>query len=523
MCVCICVFVCPFTVFLNNLLYDGQCPHLLESDYNPIYFYFITEFLDKNSPYLFESLLFLLYARFGPYFCEPVVAGLLDDNTPFLSGMFIVTINEKEGSEGEGEGLELALPHAKFSNVISINNHLLHLFLIPLNTSFSWVSVVFLSFPSILNTTFYSHLLVCLLYLLSQRSACRLPFYYPLNLLSIFRLTIPIFPSAIVIVTVTITVIFIECLQVWICSELLFLQKISSLPEHALQIFMACVRQCTDRIWYVPNPLFKYYPHPHWYCHSIIGQSISPIFYRLYLRILAFLWITFPLHILALSWLTDWQTAFLMQLITSLLLFPYIDISPLYNQKFQFWAVPDIIDILSISVNCPQCCLLYPLCFWLPSHLSSQLPYFLNSIYYLSAASPVVVPLSLFIISSPPLSSSFLTPSFIFHLPPLLFLFFPTIPLFGSPLSSSFRFSFLLSPLSSSFHFSSLLSPFSSSFHISRMLMSFSKSFHSVFSVPWTEMLCPVGVLLFTSCTSLSFLFRYSSVHRHLMKILMSF
>ena len=28
--------------------------------------------------------------RFGPYFCEPVVAGLLDDNTPFLSGMDLI-------------------------------------------------------------------------------------------------------------------------------------------------------------------------------------------------------------------------------------------------------------------------------------------------------------------------------------------------------------------------------------------------------------------------------------------------
>ncbi len=25
--------------------------------------------------------------RFGPWFCEPVVAGLREDNTPFLSGM----------------------------------------------------------------------------------------------------------------------------------------------------------------------------------------------------------------------------------------------------------------------------------------------------------------------------------------------------------------------------------------------------------------------------------------------------
>lgn len=31
-------------------------------------------------------ILQLFLKRFGPYFCEPVVAGLLDDNTPFLSG-----------------------------------------------------------------------------------------------------------------------------------------------------------------------------------------------------------------------------------------------------------------------------------------------------------------------------------------------------------------------------------------------------------------------------------------------------
>ena len=29
---------------------------------------------------------FFAFHRFGPYYCEPVVAGLLDDNTPFLSG-----------------------------------------------------------------------------------------------------------------------------------------------------------------------------------------------------------------------------------------------------------------------------------------------------------------------------------------------------------------------------------------------------------------------------------------------------
>lgn len=28
--------------------------------------------------------------RFGPWFCEPIVAGLTEDNTPFLSGMDLI-------------------------------------------------------------------------------------------------------------------------------------------------------------------------------------------------------------------------------------------------------------------------------------------------------------------------------------------------------------------------------------------------------------------------------------------------
>ena len=28
--------------------------------------------------------------RFGPYFCEPIVAGLTDENKPFLSGMDLI-------------------------------------------------------------------------------------------------------------------------------------------------------------------------------------------------------------------------------------------------------------------------------------------------------------------------------------------------------------------------------------------------------------------------------------------------
>ncbi len=29
-------------------------------------------------------------SRFGPWFCEPVVVGLKEDNTPFLSGMDLI-------------------------------------------------------------------------------------------------------------------------------------------------------------------------------------------------------------------------------------------------------------------------------------------------------------------------------------------------------------------------------------------------------------------------------------------------
>lgn len=40
-------------------------------------------------PEAFSALLstMLYERRFGPWFCEPIVAGLKDDNTPFLSGM----------------------------------------------------------------------------------------------------------------------------------------------------------------------------------------------------------------------------------------------------------------------------------------------------------------------------------------------------------------------------------------------------------------------------------------------------
>lgn len=43
-------------------------------------------------PEAFSALLstMLYEKRFGPWFCEPIVAGLKDDNTPFLSGMDLI-------------------------------------------------------------------------------------------------------------------------------------------------------------------------------------------------------------------------------------------------------------------------------------------------------------------------------------------------------------------------------------------------------------------------------------------------
>jgi 20S proteasome subunit beta 3 len=40
----------------------------------------------------FSALLstILYEKRFGPWFCEPIVAGLKEDNTPFLSGMDLI-------------------------------------------------------------------------------------------------------------------------------------------------------------------------------------------------------------------------------------------------------------------------------------------------------------------------------------------------------------------------------------------------------------------------------------------------
>ena len=59
-CVCMCVSVCPFRVYLNNLLYDGQCPCLLESDYNPIYYSFYNRiFREIFFPCVWISFIFI--------------------------------------------------------------------------------------------------------------------------------------------------------------------------------------------------------------------------------------------------------------------------------------------------------------------------------------------------------------------------------------------------------------------------------------------------------------------------------
>jgi hypothetical protein len=39
---------------------------------------------------LFDCCAVLFCGRFGPWFCEPVVAGLTSDNKPFLSGMDLI-------------------------------------------------------------------------------------------------------------------------------------------------------------------------------------------------------------------------------------------------------------------------------------------------------------------------------------------------------------------------------------------------------------------------------------------------
>jgi 20S proteasome subunit beta 3 len=44
------------------------------------------------TPEAFAALIstMLYEKRFGPWFCEPIVAGLKEDNTPFLSGMDLI-------------------------------------------------------------------------------------------------------------------------------------------------------------------------------------------------------------------------------------------------------------------------------------------------------------------------------------------------------------------------------------------------------------------------------------------------
>lgn len=46
----------------------------------------------EMKPETFSALLstMLYEKRFSPWFCEPVVAGLKDDNTPFISGMDLI-------------------------------------------------------------------------------------------------------------------------------------------------------------------------------------------------------------------------------------------------------------------------------------------------------------------------------------------------------------------------------------------------------------------------------------------------
>lgn len=46
----------------------------------------------EMKPETFSSLLstMLYEKRFGPWFCEPIVAGLTDENKPFLSGMDLI-------------------------------------------------------------------------------------------------------------------------------------------------------------------------------------------------------------------------------------------------------------------------------------------------------------------------------------------------------------------------------------------------------------------------------------------------
>ena len=43
-----------------------------------------------------EMHLFLLFLRFGPYFCQPVIAGLSDENKPFICTMDSIDAKELE-------------------------------------------------------------------------------------------------------------------------------------------------------------------------------------------------------------------------------------------------------------------------------------------------------------------------------------------------------------------------------------------------------------------------------------------
>lgn len=61
--------------------------------------YELKEEREMNPPVLAHMLSALLYEkRFGPYFCEPIVAGLDENNKPFLAGMDLIgaAVNEDD-------------------------------------------------------------------------------------------------------------------------------------------------------------------------------------------------------------------------------------------------------------------------------------------------------------------------------------------------------------------------------------------------------------------------------------------
>jgi hypothetical protein len=47
-------------------------------------------YMKRGSFASFLTASFIFPCRFGPWFCEPIVAGLTEDNTPFLSGMDLI-------------------------------------------------------------------------------------------------------------------------------------------------------------------------------------------------------------------------------------------------------------------------------------------------------------------------------------------------------------------------------------------------------------------------------------------------